>query len=217
MCNVHGVIFATLNLKQEEVMGKRIIEVGALNVNGSARPILEQYKPKQYVGVDLVKGPGVDIICNAENLLEKFSKNSCDILVSTELLEHIKDWRKTVSNFKNVVKPGGIILLTTRSIGFQYHAFPYDFWRYQIEDFQNIFSDCILQSIAKDPEIGIFAKIIKPENFVEKDLSDYELYSIVTKKRIKELNEKDLKKFINRAKRLNRAIKLFMRFKPNMN
>ena len=85
MCNVHGVIFATLNLKQEEVMGKRIIEVGALNVNGSVRPILEQYKPKQYVGVDLVKGPGVDIICNAENLLEKFSKNSCDILVSTEL------------------------------------------------------------------------------------------------------------------------------------
>lgn len=217
MCNVHGVIFATLNLKQEEVMGKRIIEVGALNVNGSVRPILEQYKPKQYVGVDLVKGPGVDIICNAENLLEKFSKNSCDILVSTELLEHVKDWRKTVSNFKNVVKPGGIILLTTRSIGFQYHAFPFDFWRYQIEDFQNIFSDCILQSIAKDPEIGIFAKIIKPENFVEKDLSDYELYSIVTKKRIKELNEKDLKKFINRAKRLNRAIKLFMRFKPNMN
>ena len=135
----------------------------------------------------------------------------------TELLEHVKDWRKTISNFKNVVKPGGIILLTTRSIGFQYHAFPFDFWRYQIEDFQNIFSDCILQSIAKDPEIGIFAKIIKPENFVEKDLSDYELYSIVTKKRIKELNEKDLKKFINRAKRLNRAIKLFMRFKPNMN
>lgn len=177
-----------------------------MDVNGSLRPLLESFKPEQYVGVDVIKGRGVDILCNAEDLLDKFQRESFDVLISTELLEHVRNWKKTVSNFKNAVKPSGIILVTTRSYDFHYHGFPYDFWRYEIDDMKNIFSDCVIEKLEKDPEKGVFIKVRKPIDFVERNLSDYELYSIVVDKRIKQLNEQDFRDFIRRSERKRQLV-----------
>lgn len=93
MCNVNYIVFGAINLNEEEIEGKNIIEVGSYDINGSLRPIVESWKTAKYVGVDIEKGPGVDIVCNAEELLDKFEKNRFDIVLSTELLEHVKDWR----------------------------------------------------------------------------------------------------------------------------
>lgn len=124
MCNISGILFSAINLKKEEIEGKRVIEVGSLDVNGSLRPLIESYNPKEYIGIDIVKGPGVDRICKVENLVEEMGQNAFDIVVSTELLEHVKDWRKAISDIKGVCKKeGGIILITTRSIGFAYHGY----------------------------------------------------------------------------------------------
>lgn len=68
-----------------------MIEVGSLNVNGSLRPLLGSFKPNLYVGTDIVKGPGVDVVCKAEDLLRTFPKSSFDVLISTELMEHVRD------------------------------------------------------------------------------------------------------------------------------
>jgi len=46
-------------------------------------------------------------------------------VISTELLGHVQNWRLVVNNMKNVLKHGGY---ATRSHGFPYHAYPYDFW-----------------------------------------------------------------------------------------
>ena len=198
MCNKNCIRFAELAIKQEEILDKKVIEVGSLNVNGSLRPFMESFKPKVYVGTDIAKGRGVDVVCKAEDLLRVFPKNSFDLLVSTELLEHVRDWRTAISNFKSIVKPGGKLLITTRSYGFPYHGYPYDFWRYEIEDMREIFSDCRIEQLQKDPEKGVFVKLSKPESFLENDLSDYELYSIVINKRAKQLNENDLLEFTSR-------------------
>lgn len=196
MCNASCIIFGATNLTKEEVKGKRIIEVGSYDVNGSLRPVIESWNPAKYVGVDIEKGPGVDIVCSAEDMIEKFGKESFDIVISTELLEHVKDWTKIISNIKNTCKPNGGILITTRSYGSSYHAYPYDFWRYEVEDMENIFSDCIIEKLEKDRlSPGVFMKAKKPNGFVEKDLSNYELYSIIVNKRVKEIDEKSLKNF----------------------
>jgi SAM-dependent methyltransferase len=190
MCNVYCILFGAINLQDEEIRGKKVLEIGSHDLNGSLRPFVESRKPEIHVGVDIVEGSGVDIICDATDLLDKFKEESFDIVISTELLEHVRNWRKVISNIKKVCKPGGVILLTTRSIGFQFHAYPYDFWRYQPEDMEYIFSDCEILAIKKDPRIGVFIKARKPVDFTEKDVSDYELYSIVLNKRTKQIVDK---------------------------
>jgi len=162
MCNINCLVFAVKHLSQKEVKGKKIIEIGSLNVNGSLRPVLESWQPDKYLGIDLQKGPGVDMVCRVEEMVEVLGKESFDLVVATELLEHIKSWRLAISNIKNICKPGGTILITTRSIGFGYHGYPNDFWRYELKDMKKIFSDCRILALEKDSlKPGVFAKVKK--------------------------------------------------------
>ena len=196
MCETSCIIFGAKNLTQKEVEGRRIIEVGSYDENGSLRSIIELLNPAEYIGVDIQKGLGVDIVCSAYDIVKRFGQESFDIVISTELLEHVHDWRKAVSNIKNICKRNGIMLITSRSYGFRYHSYPYDCWRYELSDMEHIFADCVIEKLEKDRlHPGVFLKARKPKDFAEKDLSDYPLFSIVEDKRTKEVQEEKLKKF----------------------
>lgn len=189
MCHVSAVIFGACNLTKAELEGRRVLEIGSYDENGSLRPFVESLKPNEYVGVDIRKGPCVDEICSAEKTLERFGKESFDVVISTELLEHVRDWRKVVSNMKNICKSRGFMLITTRSKGFPYHAYPHDYWRFELSDMENIFSDCNIEKLKTDTEKpGVFIKARKPSRFTEVDLAQFELYSIIENRRIRELN-----------------------------
>jgi SAM-dependent methyltransferase len=192
VCNVDCIRWGAHNLFEEEVKGKRVIEVGSYDVNGSLRYIVELIKPTEYIGVDIIEGPGVDIICSVENLVQKFGKDSFDIVLSTCTLEHIRNWKKAISNIKNVCKPNGIILIIVPS-DWPFHVYPYDFWRYSKEDIKSIFSDCDIMVLDEDfhtPSL-VYGKIRKPYDFTEIDLSAYQLYSVILNKRIREIQEAD--------------------------
>jgi SAM-dependent methyltransferase len=205
MCNASCITFASANLARSEVSGKKVLEIGSCDVNGSLRPIIKSLEPASYTGVDINPGPGVDVVCAAEDIIEKFGKEQFDIVISTEMLEHVRDWRKVVSNIKNICKPEGAILITTRSPGFDYHGYPYDFWRYEASDITNIFSDCIVEKIEDDKkEPGILFKVRKPAGFKENDLSGYALYSIITGRRVEDISDKELADFRRRFARLER-------------
>lgn len=164
-----------------------MIEVGSCNVNGSFRDHIRYFNPATYLGVDTAPGPGVDQICVAERLVETFGPASFDLLISTEMLEHVKDWRPVVTNFKELVKPNGMLVLTTRSYGFPYHAFPGDYWRYETYDMQRIFADFHIVALMPDPsEPGVFLKAIRPSPHQPTDLSGIELYSMSAQRRVLE-------------------------------
>lgn len=202
MCNANCIIFGATNLTETEVRGKRVLEVGARDVNGSLRKIVELFRPAEYVGIDIETGPGVDIICGAEASVERLGAESFDVVISTEMLEHVRNWRKVVSNIKNLCRPGGVILLTTRSVGAEYHSYPWDFWRYGLDDMNFIFSDCEIRKLEKDePESGVFLKAVKPRSFSEKDLSGYELYSIIERKRVRDVDDETLNGFLRSLNR----------------
>lgn len=155
-----------------------------MDVNGSVREGLMTLSPSSYTGVDLASGPGVDEVCSAAELAERFGPDSFDIVVSTEMLEHVLDWRRAVRNLKAVLKPGGALLITTRSPGYPYHGYPHDFWRFDEDDFRAIFSDMDIRLIARDPLVpGIFIKAAKPSSYSENDLSGLALFSIISGKR----------------------------------
>jgi len=110
--NIAVLEFFIENTQKEEFENKRILEVGSKYVNGSVRPLIEKFfSPKEYIGVDIEKGKFVDVVCDAENLVDYFGKETFDVVISTELLEHVKDWRKVINNMKEVLKPNGYISL----------------------------------------------------------------------------------------------------------
>lgn len=192
MCNTACVQFAWAHLGADDVAGKRVIEVGSFDVNGSLRPWIESLGPASYVGVDITEGPGVDVICDASALVARFGAESFDVVISTEMLEHVRAWRSVVSNLKNLLRPGGVLLVTTRSVGFGYHGYPSDFWRYSDQDFRRIFADMTIHALSSDPECpGIFLKAERPVDFVEQPLDSIQIYSILKSKRCDSVSDFD--------------------------
>jgi SAM-dependent methyltransferase len=123
-----------------------VIEVGSRDVNGAIP------RSKRHWGIDMAAGPGVDLRADAERL--PFLSRCADVVVSTELLEHVRDWHAVLAEMRRVLKPDGRLLLTTRSPGFEYHGFPHDYWRFTPDDMRAIFPSA---EVEQDPSIpGVF-------------------------------------------------------------
>jgi SAM-dependent methyltransferase len=192
--------FVGRHLDEEEVRGMSVIEAGSRSVAGagqSVRPMIEKYRPASYVGTDIEPGLYVDEVCDAGELQMRFGDNRFDIVVTTEMLEHTLDWRRVVSNLKRVAKPGGALIVTTRSYGFPYHGWPQDYWRYELDDLRTIFSDFEIEAIEPDPEApGVFMKARKPASFREADLSRHKLFSMVKQRRTASASDWDERLFM---------------------
>ena len=148
-----------------DVKGRRVLEVGSYDVNGSVRPIVMALDPSSYLGVDQSEGPGVDVVCSATELVDRFGAGAFDIVISTEMLEHVVEWQPIVVQMVDVLAPGGLLLITTRSPGFPYHPYPVDTWRYTVEAMRDILATAglLIREIAADPQApGVFAVAIKP-------------------------------------------------------
>jgi len=129
-----------------------VLEVGSYNVNGSLRDwILGNLCVATYIGVDIQPQQGyVDVVVDASLL--PFKDESFDVVISTEVLEHVENWRAVVSELKRVLKRGGLLVITTRSPGFPLHSYPYDFWRFTVDDFKVVFSDMRILKLVEDPQ-----------------------------------------------------------------
>lgn len=181
----------------EEFNNKRILELGSKSENGSVRRIIEKVcSPKEYVGIDMAKGKFVDLVLPAEKIIDHFGEESFDVVISTEMLEHVKDWRLIIDNIKKVLRPGGRVYITTRSYGFPYHGYPFDYWRYEESDMKKIFSDFKLLDIkTQEPtSAGLFLRAMKTSSQEKIKLDDVSLYSIAIGKRSKKISGLSLKR-----------------------
>lgn len=137
MCNKWCFEFASNNLPLME-KSERLLEVGSRNINGSIRDVLSECT-NEYIGVDLFAGPGVDVVCDVLELTNTFGCSSFDFVVSTEMLEHCLNWQDALYQMANVLCQDGLLLITTRSPGFELHDYPADHWRFSYSDFEKIF------------------------------------------------------------------------------
>ena len=113
----------------------RVLEVGSYNVNGSPRCVIQA---QEYIGVDMAPGPGVDIVCNAHDLVERFGRESFDAVICCEMIEHDSDPFRSVEAMRAVLKPGGTLVITSPANGFPEHRFPKDYFRFMPDYYRDV-------------------------------------------------------------------------------
>src|SRR5207248_8049231 len=86
VCNAACILFGFRSISASEVAGKRVLEIGSADRNGSLRPIIESYRPREYVGIDVELGPGVDRVAEAGQIARVLGDERFDPVVSTETL-----------------------------------------------------------------------------------------------------------------------------------
>lgn len=163
-----NVDWVKAHIVPSEIEGKRILEVGSKcwplpGGNGRDEPVITDYllslKPSRYIGIDALAGKNVTHVLQVEDLVEAFGLWSFDVVFCLEVLEHVQDWSFAVENMLAVLKPGGMICLTTRMPGFPRHGYPDDFWRFDTESLAPAFvglSDLVIECDL--PQGGIYIK-----------------------------------------------------------
>lgn len=147
-----------------ECENEHVLEIGSLDVNGSVREHLEPVA-KSYVGIDIVDGPGVDLVASSHDI--PFDDESFSVILCSEMLEHDSDPNWTFAEMNRVLQPLGTILLTTRSAGFPYHH-PPDHWRFRHEHMHELAFTAgleitsVIDDPMKDTHPGVFAAFWKP-------------------------------------------------------
>lgn len=154
--------FISSNLHPEDILGKRVLEIGSLDINGSPRSLICQHSPSLYIGIDEQGGPGVDIQMSGDHLYSIFLHESFDIVICAEVLEHAKNWKQLVNQIKYILRPGGILILTCRAPGCPFHPEPADYWRFTATDLIRAFADFRLGCIIHDTVVpGILTRLHK--------------------------------------------------------
>jgi SAM-dependent methyltransferase len=82
------------------------------------------------ITVDLVPRPTIDVCASVEHL--PFPDGIFDVVVSQELLEHVRDPFRAMQEMRRVLKKGGVIYCQVPFI-IGYHPGPTDFWRFTRE------------------------------------------------------------------------------------
>lgn len=125
-----------------------VLEVGSFDVNGNPR---DHFKDRdrfpEYIGIDMRKGPCVDKVMNVGAM--DFPDNSFGVIVDAERLEHDKRFWLSICEEFRVCKPGGYIIITTRSWGgFPPHDYPSDYWRFMDNGIRDLLEYAGFQCVA---------------------------------------------------------------------
>ncbi len=99
---------------------KKVLDIGS---GGST---YNRFFPNRLtVDIDSKRKP--EVIADAHHL--PFENNSFEIILCTEVLEHVKNPQEVINEFYRVLMPGGRVILTTRFV-YPIHDAPNDFWRF---------------------------------------------------------------------------------------
>lgn len=133
--------------------GGTVLEIGSRARSGISR---KHRIPSQldYIGLDILAGPNVDIVGDAHELNTLFPKQKFVAAFSTSVFEHLlMPWKVTVE-LNHVLHPGAIVYTSTHQT-WPIHEEPWDFWRYSRYSWDGIFNPPtgfeILEAVMGEP------------------------------------------------------------------
>lgn len=126
---------------------ERILDIGA---GGSS---YGRYFPNRLtIDIDPKRNP--DIVGDAHML--PFADEEFNVILCTEVLEHLIDPPRAISEMRRVLKKGGTLILTTRFV-YPLHDTPHDYWRFTRYGLQHLFKDWHIAELL--PEAKSFSTI----------------------------------------------------------
>ena len=85
-----------------------------------------------------------------------FSDNTFEFILCAEVLEHLHTPHQAIAEMGRVLKPGGMLILTTRFV-FPIHDAPHDYFRYTKYGLQHLFKGW--EIIELSPETGTMSAV----------------------------------------------------------
>jgi SAM-dependent methyltransferase len=122
--------------RRAELAGGTLVDLGC-----GAMPYRPLFAPhvRRYIGADLPDNPEADLLIPADGRLP-LADGVVDVVLSSQALEHVVDPAAYLAEARRVLRPGGLLLLSTHGY-WMYHPHPTDYWRWTGSGLQKIISD----------------------------------------------------------------------------
>ncbi len=108
-----------------------ILDVGSYDVNGTYREIFADSR-YHYTGLDMQAGPNVDIVPANSYIWREIENDSYDVVISGQVFEHVEFFWITMAEIARVLRPGGLTCIIAPR-GFEFHRFPVDCYRFDVD------------------------------------------------------------------------------------
>ena len=115
-------------------------ELRILDYGCGGSPYRSLFPQATYHRADYIEMDGLDYRIAEDASLTEVLDDTYDIVLSTQVLEHVRRPDDYLSEARRVLKPGGKLVLTTHGV-FYDHACPYDFRRWTADGLRLIMND----------------------------------------------------------------------------
>lgn len=107
----------------------------------------------EYLVADLPGNPRADVVVTADGTIPDVPDGAVDVVLSTQVLEHVASPTIYLAECARVMRPGGTLLLSTHGI-MPYHPVPTDFWRWTHDGLRRVVTQAGLEVVRME---GIMA------------------------------------------------------------
>jgi len=109
-----------------------ILEIGSYQVPGQEgiANLRSLFPGKEYLGLDMRQGPGVDCVANVEQLPQ--ANASAGSILALNTFEHVAHFWRGFEEIRRVLRNDGVLVVSC-PFYFHIHAYPSDYWRFTPE------------------------------------------------------------------------------------
>jgi len=128
-------------LSDKKYKDKIICDIGV--GTGPFREVTDPFP--HFIGVDFFPYVPVDIVADLRKPLP-ITDNSCDVIICSEVLEHIPNPELLIKEMARILKPGGLCIGSVPFLHVVHYA-PYDYYRYTNFGLEHLFKEANFSSI----------------------------------------------------------------------
>jgi ubiquinone/menaquinone biosynthesis C-methylase UbiE len=134
---------------------KLVLDAGA----GESR-FKDILKDVRYLAIDIGWGDlgwdysKIDVACSVDRL--PFDSNVFDIVICTQVLEHVKEPQRVLNELFRVLKGGGVVCITAPQ-GWGVHQAPHDYFRFTCYALSYLMQNAGFENISIKPSCGYYS------------------------------------------------------------